>query len=93
MLQGVYTTRLLYAGPASGGRYVLVFSRVFGRELDGEHDANLLPQALAALRAVHKAGYLHGDVRGPNFMVSATDPSYQYLYYIRVVSMRQRPSH
>ena len=41
-----------------------------GRQLRGDgQDAELLPQALAALRAVHSAGFLHGDVRLPNFMV------------------------
>jgi hypothetical protein len=38
---------------------MLLTSRVFGRKLRaGGADAELLPRALAALRAVHAAGYL-----------------------------------
>jgi hypothetical protein len=70
LLQGVYIPRLLHYGHATGRRVVLATSRVFGRPLRGDgRDAHLLPQALAALRAAHAAGFLHGDVRLPNFML------------------------
>ena len=66
----MYIPRLLYYGLATGGRIVLATSRVFGRPLRGDgRDAQLLPQALEALRAMHAAGFLHGDVRLPNLML------------------------
>lgn len=68
-LQGLYIPRLLYSGPSPMGRaYCLVTSRIWGRQMTPS-DGALLPQALLALRAVHAAGVLHGDVRLPNFIV------------------------
>ena len=68
-LQGKYIPVLQYFGSAAGGMYMLLTHRVFGRHLrGGGRDAHLLPKALDALRAVHSMGYLHGDVRLPNFL-------------------------
>jgi hypothetical protein len=60
-LQDVHIPALLYYGPASGGRVVLLTKRVFGRPLRvGGEDAHLLQLALVPLRAVHAAGFLVG---------------------------------
>jgi hypothetical protein len=59
LTQGPYTPRLVWHGPVIGDEYMLVTTRVFGRQLrTGGIDARYFPKALAALRAVHAAGYL-----------------------------------
>ncbi len=46
----------------------LITMRVPGRDLS-EGDQHLLPHALDSLRAIHRRGVLHGDVRLANFTV------------------------
>jgi serine/threonine protein kinase len=56
-------------GPGPGeGVVSLITQRARGWELS-EGDLDLLPHALDSLRAVHKCGVLHGDIRLPNFIV------------------------
>ncbi len=68
-MQGIYIPRLRYAGPGPGQGVVSVITkRVHGWELR-EGDLDLMPHALDSLRAVHKCGVLHGDIRLSNFIV------------------------
>ncbi len=67
--QGVYIPRLRHVGPGPGQGVVSVITqRVPGKKLC-KGDLDLLPHALDSLRAIHRAGVLHGNISLSNFIV------------------------